>query len=43
MRDNKPQHILAVERLGWSLLRIQVATAVHRDTASVYLQAAGSR
>jgi hypothetical protein len=39
--DNKQQQVLALGRLGWSLRRIQAATAVHRDTVSGYLKAAG--
>ncbi len=39
--DNKQQQVLALGRLGWSLRRIQAATAVRRETASVYLKAAG--
>jgi len=39
--DNKQQQVLALGRLGWSLRRIQASTAVHRDTASGYLKAAG--
>lgn len=39
--DHKQQQVVALGRLGWSLRRIQRATAVHRDTASAYLKAAG--
>jgi transposase len=39
--DNTQQQILALGRLGWTLRRIQQATAVRRETASAYLKAAG--
>jgi transposase len=39
--DNKQQQVLALGRLGWSLRRIEQATTVRRETASVYLKAAG--
>src|SRR2546427_6066443 len=39
--DNKQQQVLALGRLGWSLRRIEEATAVRRETASAYLKAAG--
>jgi transposase len=39
--DNKQQQVLALGRLGWSLRRIEAATAVRRETASAYLKAAG--
>src|SRR6185295_3882803 len=39
--DEKQQQILALGRLGWSLRRIEQATAVRRETASAYLKAAG--
>ena len=39
--DNKQQQVLALGRLGWSLRRIEQATAVRRETASAYLKAAG--
>ncbi len=38
--DNKKQQILALGRLGWSLRRIEEATGVRRETASLYLKAA---
>jgi transposase len=38
--DNKQQQVLALGRLGWSLRRIEEATAVRRETASGYLKAA---
>src|SRR5437773_3921048 len=39
--DGKQQQIRAPGRLGWSLRRIEEATAVRRETASAYLKAAG--
>jgi hypothetical protein len=39
--DDKKQQILALGRLGWPLRRIEQATGVPRETASVYLRAAG--
>ena len=39
--DNTQQQILALGRLGWTLRRIQQATAVRRETVSAYLKAAG--
>ena len=39
--DSKRQQILALGRLGWTLRRIEAATGVRRETASVYLKAAG--
>src|SRR3954451_24978605 len=39
--DTKQQQVLALGRLGWSLRRIEQATAVRRETASAYLKAAG--
>ena len=41
MSDDKKQQVLALGRLGWSLRRIEQATAVRRETASAYLRAAG--
>lgn len=41
LSDDKKQQVLALGRLGWSLRRIQEATGVRRETASVYLKAAG--
>ncbi len=38
--DKKPQ-ILALGRLGFTLRQIERATGVRRETASVYLKAAG--
>jgi transposase len=39
--DEKQKQILALGRLGWTLRRIQQATAVRRETVSAYLKAAG--
>jgi transposase len=39
--DDKQQQILALGRLGWPLRRIEAATGVRRETASLYLKAAG--
>jgi transposase len=39
--NEKRQQILALGRLGWSLRRIEAETGVRRETASVYLKAAG--
>jgi transposase len=39
--DKQQQQILALGRLGWTLRRIEQATAVRRETASAYLKAAG--
>jgi transposase len=41
LSDDKKQQVLALGRLGWSLRRIEQATGVRRETASVYLKAAG--
>jgi transposase len=41
LSDDKRQQIIALGRLGWSLRRIEQATGVRRETASVYLRAAG--
>jgi len=41
LSDDRKQQVLALGRLGWSLRRIQGATGVRRETASVYLKAAG--
>jgi len=41
LSDDKKQQVLALGRLGWSLRRIQEATGVRRETAGVYLKAAG--
>jgi hypothetical protein len=39
----KQQQILALGRLGWSLRRIEAATAVRRETVSGYLRPPASR
>ena len=39
--DNEQRQICALGRLGWTLLRIQQATGVRRETISGYLRAAG--
>ena len=41
LSHDKQHEILALGRLGWSLRRIEEATAVRRETASAYLKAAG--
>jgi transposase len=37
----KQEQVIALGRLGWSLRRIEAATGVRRETASVYLRSAG--
>jgi len=39
--DDTQQQVLALGRLGWPLRRIEAATGVRRETASLYLKAAG--
>jgi transposase len=41
LSDDKQQQVLALGRLGWSLRRIEQATGVRRETASIYLKTAG--
>ena len=41
MSEEKKQTVLALGRLGWSLRRIEQETKVRRETASLYLRAAG--
>ena len=41
LNEEKKQQVLALGRLGWSLRRIQQATGIRRETAGVYLRAAG--
>jgi transposase len=41
LSEEKQKQIEALGRLGWSLRRIEQATGVRRETASVYLKAAG--
>jgi hypothetical protein len=39
--DDTQQQVLALGRLGWTLVRIQAATGIRRETISGYLKAAG--
>jgi hypothetical protein len=41
LSEHAKQQVIALGRLGWSLRRIQQQTGVRRETASVYLKAAG--
>jgi hypothetical protein len=41
LSEDKKQQVIALERLGWTLRRIQQATGVRRETASTYLKATG--
>ncbi len=41
MNEEKKHQVIALGRLGWSLRRIQKNTGVRRETAAVYLKAAG--
>ena len=41
LSEQAKQQVIALGRLGWSLRRIQQETGVRRETASVYLRAAG--
>jgi hypothetical protein len=41
LSDDRKQQVLALGRLGWSLRRIEQATGVRRETASIYLKTAG--
>src|SRR5256712_3427151 len=41
LSDAKKQQVIALGRLGWTLRRIEAATGVRRETAGVYLKAAG--
>lgn len=41
LKREKREEIRALGRLGWSLRRIEEATGVRRETAGVYLKAAG--
>jgi hypothetical protein len=41
LSEHAKQQVIALGRLGWSLRRIQQETGVRRETASVYLKAAG--
>jgi hypothetical protein len=39
LSDAKKQQVIALGQLGWTLRRIEQATGVRRETASVYLKA----
>ena len=39
--DDTQQQVRALGRLGWTLVRIQAATGIRRETISGYLKAAG--
>jgi len=41
LSENKQQQVIALGRLGWSLRRIERETGIRRETAAVYLRAAG--
>jgi transposase len=41
LSKEKKQQVIALGKLGWSLRRIERETGVRRETAGVYLQAAG--
>ena len=41
LNETKRQQVIALGRLGWSLRRIEQETGVRRETAGVYLKAAG--
>ena len=41
LSEEKKQQVIALGRLGWTLRRIEQATGVRRETAGVYLKAAG--
>jgi hypothetical protein len=41
LSEEKKLQVIALAKLGWSLRRIEEATGVRRETASVYLKAAG--
>src|SRR2546421_6705799 len=41
LSTDKKQQVISLGKLGWSLRRIEEATGVRRETASVYLKAAG--
>jgi transposase len=41
LSEDKQQQVIALGRLGWSLRRIERETGVRRETAAVYLRAAG--
>ena len=41
LSEQLKQQVIALGQLGWSLRRIQKETGVRRETASIYLKAAG--
>jgi hypothetical protein len=41
LSNDKKQQVIALEKLGWSLRRIEEITGVRRETASACLKAAG--
>jgi len=41
LSEEKKKQVVALGQLGWSLRRIEKATAVRRETAAAYLKAAG--
>jgi transposase len=41
LSEEKKHQVIALGKLGWSLRRIEEATGVRRETASVYLKTAG--
>jgi hypothetical protein len=41
LSEEKRQQVIALGRLGWPLRRIQQETGIRRETAGVYLKAAG--
>ncbi len=41
LSDDKKRQVVALGQLGWALRRIEEATGVRRETASLYLRAAG--
>jgi hypothetical protein len=41
LSEENKQQVVALGKLGWSLRRIERETGVRRETASVYLKAAG--
>src|SRR6185503_20176010 len=41
LNEEKRQQVIALGRLGWPLRRIQEETGIRRETAAIYLKAAG--
>src|SRR5215813_5939405 len=41
LSEEKKQQVIALGKLGWTLRRIEQATGVRRETAGLYLKAAG--